>query len=175
MNTLPSSNYLHRRLRPRNGGVQLPKITNPKEHQQRVTQELKALGVTKLGLATSESHYLPHIIHPDEHLGGVVYGRHHDGFVMLIATDRRIIFLDNKPLYVNQDEINYYVVSGVSYKKAGVASTVTLHTRVKEYAIQTFNQKCAEGFVEYIEARCLEHSGEEIDAETQEQGNDQLI
>jgi len=104
-----------------------------------------------------ELRYLPQIIHPDEELGGIVYGQSKDGFALLVATDRRVIFLNKKLLFVNEDELNYRVVSGVSFSHAGVGSTVTLHTKVKDYAIRTLNQRCAKKFVEYIELRSLEH------------------
>jgi hypothetical protein len=107
-----------------------------------------------------ESEYLPAIIHPDEEIGGVVYGHHPEGFAMLVATDRRIIFLDKKPMFEVEDEVTYDVVSGVSIGHAGFGSTVVLHTRIKDYPIRTYNLKCAYGFVEYIEARCLEHKNE---------------
>lgn len=100
--------------------------------------------------------------HQGEHIMGVVRGHHQDGYVMLLATDRRVVFVDKKPLFAKQDELTYDVVSGVSMSTAGFGSTVTLHTKVKDYTIRTFNEKCAAGFVSYIESRRLEHSkGEE--------------
>lgn len=129
----------------------------PYDHQKRIRQELKDLGVSWLGLSLAESHNLPRLIHQDEHLGGVVYGHHTDGYAMLVATDSRVIFYDKKPLFENVDEVTYDVISGVSLGHAGFGSTVVLHTRVKDYPIRTYNQKCAHTFVEYIEARCLEH------------------
>jgi hypothetical protein len=133
---------------------------HPLDHKRRVREELKHLGVSWFGLATMESEYLPSLIHADEHIGGVVYGKHPDGFAMLVATDRRVIFLDLKPLFQNEDEITFDVVSGVSFGHAGLGSTVTLHTRVKDYPIRTYNQTCARNFVQYIELRCLEHKNQ---------------
>lgn len=132
-------------------------FVHPLDHRKRVRRDLKKLGVSRFGLSTMESDYLPKLIHTDEAIGGVVYGHHPDGFAMLVATDRRVIFLDRKPLFENEDEITYDVISGVSFGHAGFGSTVTLHTRVKDYPIKTYNQKCAHRFVEYIESRCLEH------------------
>ncbi len=157
MSTLPSSNYLQRSLLINGTKDQLPKSPSPSKHQARVLKELQDLGMSRFALSTLESMYLPHIIRTNEHIGGVIYGRHKVGFAMIVATDRRIIFLDKKPLYVNEDEINYAVVSGVSYCHAGFGSTITLHTRITDYAIRTYNQKCAETFIEYIESRCLEN------------------
>jgi hypothetical protein len=157
MYALPTSNYLKRSLWVNNHGAFMAKRKLPMSHEEQVKQRLLHLGVTRTGLLRSESRYLPHIIHPNETIGGVVYGRHPDGFAMLIATDRRVIFLDKKPLFVNEDEVTYDVVSGVKKSILGVTSSVTLHTKVKDYPIRTLNHRCAQSFVDYIEARRLEH------------------
>lgn len=127
-------------------------------HEDHVRQQLINLGVTKTGLMRSEARYLPKIIHPTETIGGVVYGRHPEGLAMLIATDKRVIYLNKNPLFTNMDEVTYDVVSGVRHSKAGLATTVTLHTRIKDYPIRSFNNRCASGFVHYIEDRRLEHA-----------------
>lgn len=131
--------------------------THSAAHRARVFKELRALGMSKLGLRSMESHYLPAVIHPKEHVCGVVYGRHVYGRAMMVATDIRVIFLDCKPLFVNQDEIDYFAVSGISYSHAGFGSTVTVHTHIKDYTIRSLNEKCARGFVAFIERRSLEH------------------
>lgn len=157
MFTLPTSNHLRRSLLINQHKSMLRKQADALDHERRVLRELRNLGVSWYGLHTMESHYLSHIIHHDERLGGVVYGVHKEGFAMIVATDRRVIFLDKKPMFVNKDEISYYVVSGVSAGYTAVGTIITLHTRIKDYAIRTLNRKCARGFVEYIESRCLEN------------------
>ena len=131
------------------------------EHKRRVLQELRDAGASGYGLMHMESHYLPQIIHPNEHIGGVIYGHFEEGFAMLVATDLRVIFLDRKPFFTNQEEITYDVVSGINFGHAGFSSSVTLHTRIKDYHIRTLNLRCADQFVEYIEYRCLEHGAQE--------------
>lgn len=146
-------------------------IKMPPNHKERIRQTLRRLGVSKWGMVSMEAHYVPHIIHPKEEIGGVVYGFCESSFVMLLATDRRIVYLDKKPLFVKEDEINYYAVTGVSYSSAGFGSTVTLHTRIRDFVILTFNERCAQGFVAYIESRCLESlnkDGGSYDRRTQE-------
>jgi hypothetical protein len=158
MYTIPRYNYLRRSSLVNRHKLWEEPVDRVREHRDRIIQELKQLGVSWVGLATMESRYLPKIIHPEEHIKGIVYGKHKDGFAMLVATDLRAIFLDKKPLFTNEDEITYYVVSGVNFGQAGLYATVTLHTRVKDYSIRTLNRKCARGFVEYIETHCLEHA-----------------
>lgn len=134
-----------------------PTYIDKAAHRRRVSDELRQAGVSRLGLLRMESRYLPQVIHPDEHIDGVVYGHSDEGSVMLVATDRRVIFLDKKPLFINKDQISYYVVTGVKFSHAGPGTTVILHTRIKDYTIHSLNQKAAEKFVKLIESRCLEH------------------
>jgi hypothetical protein len=158
MYALPTSNYLRRSMMVNNHRAFMAKRTAPLSHEEDIRRQLVNLGVSKTALRTSECRYLPYIIHPREVIGGVVYGKHTDGFAILVATNKRVIFLDKKPLFVNEDEVTYEVVSGVSMGKLGVASTVVLHTKVKDYPVKTLNRHCAQGFVNYIESRRLERS-----------------
>jgi len=127
-------------------------------HYKRVLSELKQVGVSRLGLRSHEAKYLPISIHADEHIMGAVFGHAPEGFVMLVATDKRVIYLDRKPLFSNQDEITYDVVSGVKYSKAAFDGTLTLHTGIKDYKLRNIHQESAMQFVRYIEQRCLEYS-----------------
>lgn len=124
-------------------------------HEGRIRDQLISLGASKSALASEEAHFLPTLINTDEQIGGVVYGLHQDGFAMLIATSYRVIFLDKKPLFNTVDDVRYEVISGVSFGHAGIGSTVTLHTKIKDYKLRTLNRKCATGFVKFIESRCL--------------------
>lgn len=159
MYLVPKPDYAGRRFISTKSQLDASRKLEP-SHRQRIIQELKNLGVSKLALATTESHYLPSIIHENEHIGGVAYGYHPDGFAMLIATDLRVIFLDKKPLFSKEEELTYDVISGVSYGHVAFSSTITLHTRVRDYPIQTFNDTSARIFVEYIESRCLENQSD---------------
>ena len=114
------------------------------------------MGVSRYGLWHPEAWRLPYLIRADERLCGIVYGRQESGFGMLVATDRRILFLSVLPMFVTNDEVTYDVVSGVSLAHVGPRSTVTLHTRIRDYSIKTYNRHCAERFIAYIESRCLE-------------------
>jgi flavorubredoxin len=127
------------------------------DHAGRVRQELIAAGISKTGLRSFGSRYLPQIVHQDEHIGGVVYGRQTNDSALLIATNQRILFLDKKPLFVDENEVSYDVVSGISFSHAGFGSTVTLHTRIEDFTLHTLNQKAARIFMEYVESQTQIH------------------
>lgn len=127
------------------------------QHHDRIVHEMRQAGVTQRGIQSAEGRYLPFIIHPEEHIGAIVYGRSNGDFVMMIATNRRVIFLDKKPMFANMDELTYDVVSGVKCNDLGFFSGVTLHTRIQDYKVNWVNEHCARQFVRYIENRRLEH------------------
>jgi general stress protein 26 len=126
--------------------------TNPTQYK-RIRQELKDVGMTNYGLLKLETDHLPNIIHENEHIKGVVYGRLESSLdsVMLVATDQRILFVDCKPFYKNSDEITYEVVAGIKLSTIGPFAGVVLHTRVKDYALRFVNIRCANIFTQYIE------------------------
>lgn len=126
-------------------------------HDKRVTTELKAFGIGWWAWWHTELGRLPAIIGADEHIGGIVYGYRGWSFAVLVATDRRVIFLNSDPFFTDEEEVTYDVVSGISYDHL-IFTTLTLHTRVKDYRLLTFNAHCAQGFRQYIEQRALEHT-----------------
>ena len=124
-------------------------------HSLRVRTELRDAGVSRYGFARFDIRHLPTIISPDEHISAVVYGLSEGNSMLLAATDRRIIYLNKKPLFIDQDDITYDVVGGISFGHAGLGTTVTLHTRIRDYKVRTFNRKAAQNFVQFIELHCL--------------------
>jgi uncharacterized protein YhbP (UPF0306 family) len=125
-------------------------------HKGRIKKELRYSGVTRYGLLKTESRYLPKIIHEDEPIKAAVYGLAGQSSAMLVATDRRVIFLDRKPFFTTMDEVSYEIVAGVQYSFAGRYATLTLFTRVKNYCLRYSNKYCAEKFADFIETKRLD-------------------
>lgn len=141
--------------------------------KERITRELTACGMTGWGLRKFNSRYLMEIIHDDEHIKGVVYGRYREngGLLnwvdhMLVATDHRVISLNHKPGFTDMDEFGYDVVTGVETSTAGPFTAITLHTRLRDYNLRFINAACAHTFVEYIESRRLDQPNDTSDSET---------
>ncbi|HWB39196.1 MAG TPA: hypothetical protein VG604_03035 [Candidatus Saccharimonadales bacterium] len=61
-------------------------------------------------------------------------------------------------MYMHVDEITFMIIGGITYTKAGFMSYVTLHTRLGDYKLRTFNMRSAANFVDYIETKCLQQS-----------------
>jgi nitroimidazol reductase NimA-like FMN-containing flavoprotein (pyridoxamine 5'-phosphate oxidase superfamily) len=128
------------------------------DHKRRVKKELLSAGLTRYSLTKNETRRLPQVIHDDEHIGAAINGRSATGAVMLVATDKRLLFLDCKSFYSSIDEISYDVVSGVMHHTQGLFSNIIVHTRVGEYNLRFVNNKQANKFVNYLESKQLEQS-----------------
>ena len=122
-----------------------------------VENRLVELGAVAYDMRLPETRALPYIIHPDEEILGAVYGRYKKSNIdemgrgLLLATNRRALLIDKKPMFLKFDEVTYRVVSAVTYSRIGPIGNVTLHTRMGDVVVRTFNQKLAQGFVEAIE------------------------
>lgn len=129
-------------------------------HKDRIKEELRQAGITPLGKFRFSGIYLPEVIHEDEHIEAAMFGRHKElqGFFgavegMLVATDKRVLFIDHRPGYTTMDEFTYDVVSGVNMTKAIYNASVTLYTKVNNYRLSYVSKESAKKFVDYIENR----------------------
>lgn len=128
-----------------------------------IRADLRAAGAVTYDFWLPETHYLPYIIHPDERIKASVFGRYKDrngtvGRGALIATDRRLIFIDKKPFYVHYDELTFNIVGWVTYTRVSLMGYVTLHSRLGNFQLRTFNHKNALNFADYIEEQCLQNA-----------------
>ena len=135
---------------------------NNSAHIKRVNSELVKAGFTKYGLLKGESRHLPNLIHKDERIGGAVYGRAEHGSAMIVATDKRVLYLDHKILFNKSEEISYDAVSGVSCNIQTSYAGVVLHTRLGDFELKFVNLKCARRFVKYVEGRRIEQPSQSV-------------
>lgn len=134
--------------------------------KSQLNTQLRSLGAFAYDLWLPETQHLLSVLQPNEKLLAVVYGRYTFeqmadtaiGRGVLVATDRRIMLIDKKPLYSRHDELSYYVVSGIDYNHVGPAGTLTLQSRVGNIHIRTFNQRCARRVVRAIENKIFGYS-----------------
>ncbi len=132
------------------------RLLQPSLHELR--RILRRLGAVTYDLWLPETRSLPRFIYPDERITGIVYGRYKQlgpntiGRGALVATDRRILLIDKKPMFFRCDEISYRAISAITYSKVALSGTVTLHNRMGDITVRTFNDHCAQQFVKTIES-----------------------
>jgi len=138
-----------------------------RKHQLRVERELRTAGVSNLGMKRLGHRDLYRIVHPDERIQAVAYGRYRDTKKLpawnegiLLATDRRVLFLDRKPSFIKLEDIPYDKIAGVESTKAGPSGSVTLFAGANVHALLFVPNRCRQQFVAYLEQRQLEKKQE---------------
>lgn len=133
-------------------------VNHAKSAPQRVVQRLKELGAGKWDLLRGESRLLQTVLHDAEYIGGVVYGHDENGHVALVATDRRILYLDSKPMFKKAEDINYYEIGGLTLEWVALFGTLILETHIGNFKLRVTNRKMANTFRRYVERQSLERS-----------------
>ena len=96
--------------------------------QEHVRTALKRVGMYNRFWSQAEIRELSNILMPDEKIIGAVNGRYEGGFAMLVATDRRLLLIDKKMMFLNLEDIRYDMISQVEYSARLIDATTTVHT-----------------------------------------------
>lgn len=130
---------------------------------ERIKSELRSAGISQIKQLRFPSRYLTRVIHADEHIKAALQGRRKDaptlmGYTeaMIVATDKRVLFIEHRPGYTTMDEISYDVVSGVNVSMIGLFGSLTLFTKIADYTVTLVNFTLAQRFADFIEGRAID-------------------
>lgn len=134
-------------------------------HTKRVRNELRQSGIAAIGMLRFSSNYVPRIIRDDEHILAAVYGHRRMGVGifayevgLLIATDKRVLYIVHRPGFTTLDEMNYELVSGVNLMRGGLFASVTLYSGITNYVLSFARPRAAQHFVRIIEEQLSKNS-----------------
>lgn len=133
-----------------------PAADKPLSSLQALQTRLGQLGIGWWGIHRSETKHLNKLLHPNESVGGAICGSNKSGNVMLVATDRRVIFIDRKPFFSKAEDISYEAIGGITFEWMGFTGLVILHTKLGDIKIKTYGRTSADIFHNYIDQRCIE-------------------
>lgn len=120
-----------------------------------INKELKKAGVSVYGRWKHPSKLLHTIIRDDEHIEAAAYGQSAQGSAMLVATNKRVIFVEGNMMYNSSDDFGYGVVSGVNHQSSALFEAVTLYTKLNTYHLTYVNRGSAERFVKVVEDKVV--------------------
>ena len=118
-----------------------------------IKQQLRACGFSNVLWGSSAIRELPNILANDEVIQQAMSGTYDAGHALLIATNRRLLFLDKKPFSFVVEDVPYDMISEVEYTVNLLNTKVNIHCISKDIGIATFNGASARRFVNYVEDR----------------------
>jgi len=118
-----------------------------------IKDELEQLDINPTIFARKEIHALPDVLSEDEKIVYLVEGRnkltkHH---IILVATDRRLIFVDKEFMYgLKVEDFSYDKVSSIQYEKEFMLASIDIHISENVLEIDGVGKYYAELFCEKV-------------------------
>ena len=116
-----------------------------------VRRQLMAAGFRLKYLGWSAMHQLPMILEDGEIIQRVVSGLYDDGYAVVLATDRRVLFLDKKIMSFRAEDIRYEMVSEVEHYLGPLAAKLRIHCLSKSFEVKSLNHSSVQAFAIYVE------------------------
>ena len=117
------------------------------------TQVSNLSGAAKF-LASKELKALPGILWHDENVEMIVQGLYGKGFGILVATNKRVIFVDKGLLFgLRVEDFPYDKISSIQYETGLIYGTMTIFTSGNRALIERVNKQNCRNFGDYVRAR----------------------
>jgi hypothetical protein len=101
----------------------------------------------------SECKELSNILEPHETIVKCAYGYYHGGSGILVATDKRLILVDKRPLYLNVESMRYKNIKDVEFDTKMLQGILYLDIGVKRLVFRSISDASLRKIKEYVYAR----------------------
>ena len=124
-----------------------------KSRLDEIRDELKKLDISPTIFARKEIHELPDILSADEKIVSLVEGRNkvNNHHIILVATDRRLIFVDKEFLYgLKVEDFSYSKISSIQYETGVMLASIDIQVTDDVVEIDGVGKYHAELFCEKV-------------------------
>ena len=125
-------------------------------HMQIIEDQLKAIGADFRFWGRPEKKELQHILVEGEHIMHCLNGRYEGGFAMLCSTDRRLLLVDKKPLYLTVEDVRYDMISEVDFSHRLLDATVRINTVNKALRFTSYKATDLRKLTAYLQDKVME-------------------
>jgi Bacterial PH domain len=123
---------------------------------QEVESRLAKAGLQNRYWGRAEVRELTNIILPDEAVFHAVNGRYEGGTALLVATDRRLLLIDKKPMMLNLQDVRYDSVAEVDYFARLLDATVAIRTMNKMLKFTSMRQNALRRLTSAVQEAVME-------------------
>ncbi|HUC87591.1 MAG TPA: PH domain-containing protein [Candidatus Binatia bacterium] len=99
---------------------------------------------------------LKHILLDNEEIIYGVNGRYSGGFALLCVTNKRLLLVDHKPMYLSLEDIRFDMISEVDYNYRLLNATVSIFTPNKSLVFTSWSQHKLRELTKYTQTRVME-------------------
>lgn len=118
-----------------------------------VIRQLRVAGFNNTVWGWSEIKRLPSVLEADEKIEHAVSGFYDGGHALIVATDKRIIFLDAKIMSLRVEDIHYEMVSEVEHFIGIISGKLRIHCLSKKVDISSVSHSNIRNFALYVDGK----------------------
>ncbi len=118
-----------------------------------VRQQLHSAGFKNKYWGWSAIRQLPMILEADEEIERVVTGIYSDGHAVVLATNKRMIILDKKPMSFRAEDIHYEMVSEVEHYLGPLAAKLRIHCLSKSFEFSSLRHQIVQSFAIHVDQK----------------------
>ncbi|HEC32790.1 MAG TPA: hypothetical protein ENI63_00840 [Candidatus Kaiserbacteria bacterium] len=119
-----------------------------------IKKQIKNLGIGSKLLGIKEIKALPDILWEDEKLEKIVQGFYENGNGILIATNKRLVFVDKGMIYgIKVEDFPYDKISSIQYQTGILGGKITIFASGNKAEIKRVAKAQAKNFGDYVRAR----------------------
>jgi hypothetical protein len=109
--------------------------------KESIEQQLKKINFNPHGWGRGEVNELPNIILPDEEIFEVANGIYDGGFALLVATNVRVLLIDQKPMnYLTVEDLRFDMISEMDYSHRLLGARISISAGDKNLKFLSYNQ-----------------------------------
>lgn len=121
---------------------------------EEVKNQIGAIDGVSMLLGRKEIKELPSILWEDEIVEKLVQGSYDNKFGILVATNKRLIFVDKGLIYgVRVEDFSYDKISSIQYETGLLFGKITIFSSGNKAEIKQASKGLARGFSDYVRAR----------------------
>lgn len=117
---------------------------------EEVKLQLKTLDATSSFLARKEISELPSILWEGENLRGAIQGNYHNRIGLLVATDRRLIFIDKGLVSLRVEDFPYDRITSIQYETGWLFGEITIFASGNRADIKQLDKAKTRPFAEMV-------------------------
>ena len=121
-----------------------------------INDQLKAIGADFHFWGKSEIRELRNILVPGEQIMHCMNGRYEGGFAVLCSTDRRLLLIDKKLMFLTLEDVRYDMISEVDFNHSLLDATVHICTVNKKLRFTSLRGAELRKMTAYLQDRVME-------------------
>ncbi len=110
-------------------------------HQSVIHARMAQLGIKVSGWYKPELKELSQILMDNEEIISMLTGRYYGGYALLVATERRLLLIDKKTMFMSLEDIRYDMISEIDYSSRLFDATITIFTVNKQHKFTSVKHK----------------------------------